>query len=88
HNKLSCNLAYYKASLIKVIDVLITDAVLSLRLLYKPELVELALDYLRILAKGSLVVVLSIKLNYKLWATLNERASPVLANRRLVALSK
>jgi hypothetical protein len=35
YNKLSCNLAYYKASLVKVIYILIIDAVLSLCLLYK-----------------------------------------------------
>jgi hypothetical protein len=36
--KLGCNLFYYKASLIKVVDVLIKDTVLSLYLLNKLKL--------------------------------------------------
>jgi hypothetical protein len=77
--------AYYKARLVKVVGVFIQDTILSFSILYQA---EPALDYLRILAEGSLIVVLSIKLNCKLRATLNERASPVLANMWLVALRK
>jgi hypothetical protein len=42
---------------------------------------------LRILAEGSLIVVLAIKFNLKLRATFNEGCSLVLANRVAVALS-
>ncbi|KAF1933114.1 uncharacterized protein M421DRAFT_53065, partial [Didymella exigua CBS 183.55] len=61
------------------------DTILGFSILHQA---ELALDHLRILAEGSLVVVLLIELDCELWATLDERASPVLANRRLVALSE
>ena len=47
-------------------------------ILYKA---ELALDYLRIFTEGSLIVILLIKLYYKLSATLNKYTSLVLANR-------
>jgi hypothetical protein len=64
YNNCSCRyLAYYKASLIEVIGVVVLDAILSFDIGYEA---ELALDYLRILAEGSLVVVLLIKLYYKL----------------------
>jgi hypothetical protein len=59
------------------------DTILGFGILYQA---EPALDHLRILSEGSLVVVLSIELDYKLWATLYKRASLVLANRWLVAL--
>jgi hypothetical protein len=38
YDKLSCDLAYYKASLVKVLHVLITDAVLDFCLLYQLKL--------------------------------------------------
>jgi hypothetical protein len=41
----------------------------------------------RILAKGSLVVVLAIELHFKLRAALNERTGPVYANLAQIALS-
>jgi hypothetical protein len=64
YNNCSCRyLAYYKASLVKVIGVIVLDAILSFNIGYKA---ELALDYLRILVEGSLIVVLLIKLYYKL----------------------
>jgi hypothetical protein len=64
YNNCSCRyLAYYKASLIKVIGIVVLDTILSFNIGYE---VELALDYLRILVEGSLIVVLSIKLYYKL----------------------
>jgi hypothetical protein len=63
-NNCSCRyLAYYKASLIKVIGVVILDAILGFNIGYEA---ELALDYLRILAEGSLIVILLIKLYCKL----------------------
>jgi hypothetical protein len=77
--------AHHKARLVKVVGVFIQDTILSFSILYQA---EPALDYLRILAEGSLIVVLSIKLNCELRATLNERASLVLANMWLVALCK
>jgi hypothetical protein len=65
----SCNnysyryLAYYKASLVEVIGVVVLDTILGFDIGYEA---ELALDYLRILVEGSLIVVLLIKLYYKL----------------------
>jgi hypothetical protein len=56
-------LAYYKASLIKVIGIVVLDTILSFNIGYEA---ELALDYLRILVEGSLIVILLIKLYYKL----------------------
>jgi hypothetical protein len=64
YNNCSCRyLAYYKASLIEVIGIIILDTILSFNISYEA---ELALDYLRILAEGSLIVILLIKLYYKL----------------------
>lgn len=57
YNKLLYNLAYYKASLVKGVDVFVADAVLGLCLLYK---IKLALDKDRILAQSSLPVVRSV----------------------------
>ena len=76
-------LAYYEACLVEVVRVVILDAILGFDIGYQA---RPALDQLRILAEGSLVVVLAIELDCKLRATFDERASPVLANRWLVAL--
>jgi hypothetical protein len=63
-NNCSCRyLAHHKASLVEVIGVVVLDAILGFDIGYEA---ELALDYLRILAEGSLVVILLIKLYYKL----------------------
>ena len=68
--------------------VLIKDTVLGLCVLSKS---ELALYNLRILAEGSLVVILAIefdiKFDLKLRATFDEGCSLLLANRVTVALS-
>ena len=77
--------AYHEARLVKVEGVLVKDTVLSLCVLYK---LKPALYNLRILAESSLVVVLTIKLDFKLRATFNEGCSLVLANRVLVPFSK
>ena len=55
--------AHYKARLVKIVHVVVLDPILSFSILYKA---ELALHKLRIFTKGSLVVVLSIKLYLKL----------------------
>jgi hypothetical protein len=63
-NNCSCRyLAYHKASLVEVIGIVVLDAILSFDIGYEA---EPALDYLRILAEGSLIVVLSIELYCKL----------------------
>ena len=54
---------YYKARLVKIVHVVVLDPILGFSILYKA---ELALHKLRIFTKGSLVVVLSIKLYLKL----------------------
>jgi hypothetical protein len=64
--------AYYKARLIKVIDILIKDTILSLYILYKS---KLALYNLRILAESSLIVIFIIKLNFKLRVIFNKDCS-------------
>jgi hypothetical protein len=51
--------------------------ILSFYILYKA---ELALYYLRIFIEGSLIVILLIKFNFKLRATLNKGYSLVLTN--------
>ena len=52
--------AHHEARLIKVVHVFIQDAILSFGILYQA---ESALGYLKILAEGSFVVILSIKLH-------------------------
>jgi hypothetical protein len=52
--------AYDEARLIEVVRVFIQDAILGFGILYQA---EPALGYLRILAEGSFLVVLSIKLH-------------------------
>jgi hypothetical protein len=59
--------------------------VLCLHVLYK---LEPGLNNLRIFAQGSLVVVLSIKLNLKHWLALNKGLSLVLADWVSVTLSQ
>ena len=58
---------------------------LSFSILYK---LEPALYNLRILTEGSLVVVLLIKPNIKLWPAVDEVRSLSIANRLFLALSK
>ena len=65
--------------------VLIKDAVLGLCILYKS---EPALYNLRILAEGSLIVILAIEFDIELRVTFNKGCSPVLADRVAVALSQ
>jgi hypothetical protein len=67
-------LAHHKACLVKVIRVFILDAVLSFNVSYQA---KPALNNLRILAERSLVIILAIKLHYKLIAALNPRTRPV-----------
>ena len=57
--------------------MLLSRILLSFSILYK---LELAPNYLRIPTLSLTVVILLIKLNYKLRATLNKVARPVLAN--------
>ena len=78
-------LAYYKASLIKVISVFIYNAILSFYTLYK---LELASNNYRIFAEGSLIVILSTKSNFELRTTLNECLSLVLTNRVAMLFSR
>ncbi|KAF1924966.1 uncharacterized protein M421DRAFT_71430, partial [Didymella exigua CBS 183.55] len=54
---------YLEASLIKVIGILVLDAIFSFDVAHKLELVP---NYLRILTQSSLIVVLAIKFNFKL----------------------
>ena len=63
NNYSSCYHTYYKACFVKVVGVFIKNTMLSLHVLYKPELV---LYNLRILAESSAIVVLSIKLDLEL----------------------
>jgi hypothetical protein len=63
-------LAHYEACLVEVVRVVVLDAILDFNVGYKA---EPALDHLRVLAEGSLVVVLAIRLHYKLWLVLNKR---------------
>jgi hypothetical protein len=77
--------AHHEARLVKVVGVFIQDAVLRLRVLYQ---LEPASDNLRILAESSLVVVLSIELDFELRSTLDEVGSLVLADWVLVTLSE
>jgi hypothetical protein len=77
-------LAYHKASLVKVVGVVILDAILGYDILYKA---ELAYNYIWILTEGSLIVVLAIKLHFELWLALNKRTGPVYANMAQIALS-
>jgi hypothetical protein len=67
-------LAHHEACLVEVVRVVIQNAILGFGIGYQA---EPALDYLRILAEGSIVVVLAIELHYKLWLALDERTGPV-----------
>jgi hypothetical protein len=69
--------AYYKASLIKIVGILIKDTILSFYVSVKLELVA---NNLVVLIEGSLIVVLLIKLNFKLRGTLYKGCSLVNAN--------
>jgi hypothetical protein len=69
--------AYYKARLVKVVGVFVENTVLGLHVLYKP---KLASYNLRIFAQSSLIVVLSIELDFELWLTLNEGSSLIYSN--------
>jgi hypothetical protein len=55
--------AYYKAYLVKIVYVVVLNTILGFSILYKA---ELALHKLRIFIEGSLVVILLIKLCFKL----------------------
>jgi hypothetical protein len=74
----------HEASLIKVVHVFIKNAVLCFHVVYKQKSVS---DYFRIFAEGSLIVVLSIELNFELWAMLDKGCSPVVANWIAMLLS-
>jgi hypothetical protein len=65
-------LAYYKAYLIKVIYVVVLDAILSFNISYKA---KLALYNLRILVESLLIVILAIKDYFKLLLMQNKRTS-------------
>jgi hypothetical protein len=65
-------LAYHEACLVEVVRVVVLDAILSFDVSYKA---EPALYNLRILAEGSLVVVLAVKDCFELLLTRNERTS-------------
>jgi uncharacterized membrane protein len=67
-------LAYYKACLVKVVCVVVLDAILSFNAGYKA---ETALYNLRIFVEGLLVVILAIKDYFKLLLTQNKRTSLV-----------
>ena len=69
----------------KFVGAFIQDAILGFGILHKT---DPALYNLRIFALSSSIVILPNKLDFELWPTLDERAGPVLANRRLVALSE
>ena len=77
--------AYYKASFIKVVGVLVQNSIRSLRTLYK---LELAFNYLRILALYSLLVVQLIKTRSKALYTLYKVVQLALANQLNTTLSK
>ena len=77
--------AYYKASLVKVIGVFVLDTILSFSTLYK---LKLASNNNRIFIEGSFIVILLIKLNFKLRAALNKVCRLVLTNQLLEATCK
>jgi hypothetical protein len=77
--------AHHKARLIKAVSVFILDATLCLCGLYQ---LGVASDSLRIFARGSLIAVLSVKLDFELRVALDTVGSPFLANWVFVTLSK
>jgi hypothetical protein len=64
-------LAHHEACLVEVVRVVVQDAILGFDVRYKG---KPALYNLRVLAEGSLIVVLAIKDCFKLLLTRNERA--------------
>ena len=85
NNQLYCNLTYYKASLVKVIDVFIYDTVLSSIVLY---LLELLLNYDRILTESPLPIVRAIETGSKALCTLNKVTRLVDSDASASALSE
>jgi hypothetical protein len=76
--------AYYKPSLVEVIDIVIYDTILGLDVLYESKL--LAND-LWILALGPLVVVSTRITRSELWLAFNEVVCLALADRGHIAFA-
>lgn len=74
---------HYKARLAEVVGVFVLDPILGFGILHE---LEPRSDKLRIVAQGSLIILLPIELNLELRQTLDEVASPVYANRGLTTL--
>jgi hypothetical protein len=77
--------AHHEARLVKVVGVFILNAVLCLCVLYQ---LEPASNGLRIFAQGSLIVILSIELDFELGSALDKVGSLLLAGWVVVMLSK
>jgi hypothetical protein len=85
YNELSRNLANHKASLVEVVEVLITDAVLSLCLLYE---LKPVLDEDRILTQSSPPIVRLVETRRKAVCTLDKVARLADANATCTARSE
>ena len=63
------DLAHYEAGFVKVVDILVLDAVLSLQVRKKR---EPARDFFRVFIEGPLVVVYTRKTRREVWLSLNK----------------
>ena len=73
HDYRGRDLAYYKAGLVEVIDILVLDAVFRFKIHEKR---EPARDLFRIFAEGPLVVVYARETRSKFWLSLYEARGP------------
>jgi hypothetical protein len=71
------NNAYYKPSLVKVIDIRLLDRIFRNYILYK---LELPSNYSWIFALSPLVIVFTLKTRIELWLSSHKIPSPVLSD--------